>query len=106
MAHPYSVAVRWFGKQNSAYSFIGRPGQAHRIFVFSADTYIESGDQPWAKPPDASNIDHIVEFMGQQLGPAEAILCFDARSITCRRAISKVMESSRNVCEIWLHYTD
>ena len=90
--------------QDSAYNYNGRPGQAHRIFTFSADTHTASGEQPWAKPPDANNIDHIVEFMGQQLGPADVLLCFDGRSITCRKAIAMVMESSRNACEIWLHY--
>ena len=55
-------------------------------------------------PPDANNIDHIVGFMGRQMGPADVLLCFDGRSITCLRAIGRVMGSSRNLCEIWLRY--
>ena len=97
-----SVVVRWFAKQNSAYNYKGRPGEAHRLFIFSADTHTESGDQPWAMPPDANKIDHIVEFMGQQMGPADVLLCFDGMSITCRRGISKVMKSSRNAFDIWM----
>ena len=65
MWHPFSVVVKWLKKQNSASNYNGRPCQAHWVFIFSADTHTESGDQPWAKPPDANNFDHIVEFMGQ-----------------------------------------
>ena len=103
LAQPLSVVVRWFGKQRLAYNFIGRPGRGHRIFVLDADTYIESGYQPCAMPHDDLNIDSIMEFMGQQVGPADILLCFDGRSINCRQAISKVIDSSRNMSEIKLY---
>ena len=41
--------------------------------------------------------------MGQQVGPADILLCIDGWSINCRTAISKVMESSRYMSENQLY---
>ena len=38
---------KWLEGVPVAHRFVGRAGEAHRVFVFSADTFGREGDEPW-----------------------------------------------------------
>ena len=65
---------RWFESQKIAYNYHGKAGEAHRVFVFNADTYIEAGERPWAKPPEATGFDYVLDFMHRQQASADILL--------------------------------
>ncbi len=41
----------FFEKQTSVYNYSGKVGEAHRLFVLSADLFTECQEQPWAATP-------------------------------------------------------
>ena len=87
-----------------AYDYHGKAGEAHIVFVFNADTYIEAGETPWAKPPGATGFDHLLDFTDRQHASADILLFFDGRSLECRQVIEGTIAAARNTCEMWVHY--
>ncbi len=92
-------------EKSKVYQFSGRPGESHRLFVFSAELHSEGSDAPWATPvPWDPSMDTILSFFSSQNGPFDTTIAFDGRSRSCRRAIELVMEKRRHFCELWLVY--
>lgn len=95
---------KWLEKQ-PAHSFVGKAGEQHRIFVFSADTFGTECDEPWQKTQASGKELHaILDFLKDQRGPYDVILTLDGRNYDDRCSMEPVMRSMRNVCEIWVVY--
>ncbi len=95
--------VRWFESQKTAHGFVGKAGEAHRIFVFSADTYGPEPDTPWQNQSEGKDLGPVLDFLLKQRGPTDVLLCFDGRSVKCRKALSEgILEKARNACDIWI----
>ena len=95
---------RWFEKQTAAHNFAGKAGEAHRVFVFSADTFGQESEQPWATTAATKEINIILDFLARQTGNADVILSFDGRNLTDRKALAAGMSKARNSCELWVVY--
>jgi hypothetical protein len=95
---------KWFEKQRMAFEFMGKAGQSHRLFVFSADTYGAEADEPWHDTHSTKDLRVILDFMKAQKGPADVLLSLDGRNVTDRKAMMQAFESARNVCDIWIVY--
>jgi hypothetical protein len=92
-----------FYERTPAFSFRGRPGEAHRVFLFSADLYRECRNASWVTLDEyTSAAAPIFEFMLTQLGPADIAIWFDGRSKSWRKQIEKATEDARNQAELWL----
>ena len=94
----------WFERQRNAYHFVGKAGESHRIFIFSADTAESEGEEPWKCTTDSKHLDVVLEFMKAQTGPCDVLLCFDGRNKADRAALAASLEECRNLCELWLIY--
>ena len=94
----------WFERQRSAHHFVGKAGESHRVFVFSADTAELEGDEPWRNTSKCKNLGAVLEFMKRQTGPSDVLLVFDGRDQCDRKAMAASMETCRNVCEVWVIY--
>ena len=82
-----------------------KAGEAHRLFLFSADLVGEASKSPWSNPPAwAEPAAAAVQFVAAQRGPADVLCFFDGRSRTCRRAMEKLTEGCRHQADIFLIY--
>jgi len=82
-----------------------KPGEAHRVFLFSVDTFTESDHLPWKEPPVwTESAEVAVKFLSQQRGPADLLCFFDGRSRSCRANITKLTENTRYQTEIFVVY--
>lgn len=104
-------AQSFFEKCGPVYQFVGKAGHAHRVFVFSADTFYEAGPlaapqgKPWCTPPVwSATADPLLEFMLSQTGPSDILVLCDGRSKACRRKLDDYAEKARNVNEVWVIY--
>jgi hypothetical protein len=80
-------------------------GQAHRLFVWSADVFVEPQDEPWNKVPAwAPEAQPAVEFILKQLGPADTHLFCDGRSRAVRQKLESLTEKDRHLSELWVVY--
>ena len=96
---------RWFEKQRPAFQFKGKPGESHRVFVASADTFGDECGQPWQSLSNKSeDFGELVKFMSSQTGAADLLLCFDGRNVADRKVIEPLMESTRNSGDLWILY--
>ncbi len=95
---------RWLEKQTAAHEYAGKAGEAHRIFVFSADTYGSEGSEPWVKTNPTKDLDVVLKFMTSQTGPADVLLSFDGRNLANRKAMTPIMEQARHLSELWVVY--
>ena len=91
-------------QQKAAFQFVGKAGEAHRVFVLSADTFGREGSEPWKQSPDTNELEVCVEFMARQTGPADVLLSFDGRNVAARKSLAKDMEATRHVCELWITF--
>jgi len=83
-----------------------KAGEAHRLFLFSADLFVEPSKSPWSSPPAwGEGAAAAVQFVAQQRGPADVLCFFDGRSRSCRRAMEKLTETCRHQTEIFLIYS-
>ena len=96
---------QWFEKQKAAHTFVGKPGEQHRVFVFSADTFGAEADEPWSGTASCGrDLTHILNFLKTQKGPYDVILAFDGRNYEDRHVMEPVMRKLRYLCEVWLVY--
>lgn len=80
-------------------------GEAHRVFVWSADLFCESVDTPWAKGPVVSDLmQPVLAFITAQKGPSDMHLVCDGRSRRVRKVMEGLMEKDRNLSELWAVY--
>ena len=87
------------------YRFPGRPGEMHRVFVFSAELSAEADQAPWASPAElAPHADSCLAFLQTQTGPSDVVMLCDGRSIACRRKCEEASNKMRNVHEAWVVY--
>ena len=106
VTHCKSVAglQRWWEKQKEAYEYTGKAGEAHRVFVFSADTFGTEGKEPWGSTAPNKDMTAVLEWMARQTGPSDVLLSFDGRNGSNRKAMGEIMENTRHVCELWVVY--
>ena len=96
---------KWFLKQRLAHEFVGKPGECHRVFVASADTFGGEGLEPWQYFTDKEkDFKEVLEFMTNQTSPWDVLLSFDGRNMADRKLMEPIMEPCRNVCEVWIVY--
>lgn len=92
-----------FFERTPAYTFAGRPGESHRVFLFSADLVRECRNASWATPCECDKTARpLLEFMLSQVGPADICVWFEGRSKSWRKEIDKATENARRLAELWL----
>ena len=97
---------KWFGEQKVAQDFVGKVGERHRVFVFSADTFGLESAEPWThtRPCKDTELAVVMEWMGRQNGPTDVLLSFDGRNVTDRKAMSTAFDPFRHSCDLWVVY--
>ena len=94
-----------FYEKTSAFQFAGRPGEAHRVFLFSAEMFTESRTSPWTNPGEFDKAaGPLLDFLLAQTGPADILVLMDGRSKSWRRELDKLAERARHLTEVWLVY--
>jgi hypothetical protein len=98
-----------FEKCGNVYNFMGKPTKEHRMFVFSADTFMEtpapsrSTAGPWvASCQLTAAADPYIEWMLGQAGPSDILLFADGRSKQARKKLDAAVEKARNMLEMWV----
>ena len=94
----------WLEKQTRTHQFVGKVGESHRVFVFSADTFGLESAEPWRTREPTRDLDTMMTFMSRQTGPCDIILAFDGRNVADRKKMCTAMESTRHCCELWIVY--
>ena len=96
----------WLEGVPVAHRFVGRAGEAHRVFVFSADTFGREGDEPWWHLTDLTEaqLTPVITFLTQQTGPYDILLFFGGRNAATREVISKLVKGTRHLCDVWIVY--
>lgn len=80
-------------------------GEAHRLFVWSADLFAESLDMPWVKGAVVSPLmKPVLEFIVAQQGPVDTHLVCDGRCRQVRKLMEEIMENDRHLSELWAVY--
>jgi hypothetical protein len=89
----------------SAYHAQGRPGTAHRAFLFSADLNGERSTKPWSTMTDMTpSSSNIMKFMMKQVGPFDVLVFADGRLRSSRLEIETITEKMRHASEFWVVY--
>ncbi len=92
-------------EKTPVYAFTGKPAEAHRVFVFSSELFVESRQSPWATPVEWTKLaDTWVEWALTQAAPSDVLMFADGRSRQCRRAIERLCDKARNQHEAWIVY--
>ena len=91
-----------------AQKFAGKSGEAHRVFVLSADTFKFEGDDPWFELTDVPErfLRPAMKFMLGQDGPLDVLLFFDGRNPNNRENMAKLVRGARHQVEVWIVYAD
>lgn len=96
---------KWYEKQKLAHQFVGKPGESHRVFIASADTFGGEGQEPWQQfTTKDGDFKTVLEFMSSQTSSCDLLLSFDGRNIADRKVIEPIVEKNRHVCELWVVY--
>ena len=96
---------KWFETQKLAHQFVGKPGECHRVFVASADTFGGEGHDPWQHFTNKEgDFAAVLEFMSSQTTSWDVLLSFDGRNIIDRKMMEPIMDKTRHVCELWIVY--
>ena len=89
--------IRTFFQKTPAYkAWNGRPGEAHRVFLFSSDLFQESPTQPWKSEPDITDAAALLEFITHQADTSDVLMLCDGRSKKCRKILDKALEHARS----------
>ena len=98
----------WFEGVPVAQKFAGKSGEAHRVFVLSADTFKFEGDDPWFELTDLPerHLGAAMKFMLGQDGPLDVLLFFDGRNPNNRENMAKLVRGARHQVEVWIVYAD
>ena len=93
---------------SSLFRFSGKAGDTHRVFVFSADLFSESGSKPWAATPDlpGTEADVFVKWLLSNTSQEDVLLLCDGLSRISRLKLETlVLECQpRNLPELWVVY--
>jgi hypothetical protein len=99
--------VQTYFEKTPLFIFQGRPGEQHRVFVFSAELCQEALEAPWSAPAElCATADAVFQCLSAQTAPCDVIILRDGRSRTCRRKLEEVADNLRNVHEAWAVYAD
>ena len=95
--------VQQFYEKTPAFSHTGRPGEQHRVIIFSADLFQESRTSPWSTPPEWNGTaDVLIDWLVSQTGNCDVLFASDGRSRACRLKIETAFEKARNLHEAWI----
>jgi hypothetical protein len=87
------------------YHFQGKPGEAHRVFLLSAELFGEARNMPWGSPAElGGTASELLAWLVAQTGPTDVLIFGDGRSVTCRKMLEKAVEACRNLHEAWIVY--
>ena len=96
-------AQQYFEKCSSVYSFVGRVGDQHRVFLFSAELFQECRNAPWSNLAEYDKAAlPLLEFMLAQTGPGDVLVFLDGRSKSWRKELEKITEKARHLNEVWI----
>lgn len=98
--------LQQYFEKTPIFKFVGKAGEAHRVFLFSAELWAEATDSPWSvhADPAASQGDAVLDWVVSQTGPADVLLLADGRSRIWRRKLEAKLETARNQHETWIVY--
>jgi hypothetical protein len=97
--------MQQFFEKTPLHQFVGKPGEAHRVFIFSSELFQEARNNPWSTPADLGNAaDTHLSWLVGMTGPSDVIMLMDGRSRACRRKLEKVAGELRHLHEAWLVY--
>ena len=100
-----SKELQTYYEASPIFRFQGRPGEQHRVFIFSAELSAEAEHSPWAAPAElAPHAEACFDFLKKQLAPSDVVMLCDGRSIMCRRSCENATKDMRNVHEAWVVY--
>ena len=95
--------IQQYFEKSSMFSFAGKAGEAHRVFLFSSELFRESQSSPWATPGElGKHADHYLAWLEGVKGNSDVIMVSDGRSRVNRKTIENFLEKKRNVHETWL----
>ena len=81
-------AQTFYEKCTSVYNYATKAGEAHRVFVFSAELFHECRDAPWS---NTTSFDKaalpVLEFMLAQTSPGDLLIFMDGRSRSWRKEL-------------------
>ncbi len=87
--------------------FKGKVGEAHRVFMLSAELLNQKGKQPWlhTSPPDDKLIGELCQFLTTHgRGACDVIMAFDGGMRPCRRALEDSVGKLPACAEIFVVY--
>jgi hypothetical protein len=85
--------------------FAGKPAEAHRVFLFSADMFHEAKSEPWTTPCEWHPMATVVvEWMLTCRGPSDVLVFLDGRSRACRAKLETMLVTAKNLSEVWIVY--
>ena len=98
--------VQAFFANTPIHTFQGKPGEAHRVFLFSAELFSEAqSGKPWASVTElGSAADIFLDWMLTQTGPNDVLMVCDGRSTAHRRKIEAKFDYARHQHEVWIVY--
>ena len=98
----------WLATVPVCQKFAGKSGEAHRVFVLSADTFKLEGDAPWSELTDVPDrdLEGAMRFMMQQISPFDVLMFFDGRNPNNRETMAKLVKGARYQSELWIVYKD
>ena len=100
-------AMQQYFEKTPLYSWAdGKPREAHRVFIFSADLWDESQTEPWCnhKDPASSQGEEILSWVCGMTGTSDVILLADGRAKKWRRVLEDKFLTARNCHETWVVY--
>ena len=88
------------------YQVAGKAGEAHRVFVFSAELFAESPTAPWVTLSDLGNAaGPYLEWLYDIRGSFDVVMIGDGRSRQSRKQIDQACGDCRNLHEAWVTYS-
>ena len=83
-------AQTFYEKCTSVYNYEAKPGQAHRVFLFSAELFHGCRDAPWSNStPFDRAATPVLEFMLGQTSPGDLLILMVGRSRSWRKEVDK-----------------
>ena len=92
-------------KAKSVAKFAATLNEAHRLFVFSADLFVEAPGESWTTEPNTSAeaLKPYMDFLGTRTGECDFVLIFDGRVLSVRCLIDGALERHRrSIEEMWI----
>ena len=84
----------------------GKAGEAHRVFVFSAELFSESPTAPWVMLAELGTAaSPYLEWLNEVNGSYDVTMVGDGRSRKSRKEIDVACGEARNLHEAWITYS-